>query len=451
MPPPLEKKQWKPGDPMTLAGGMLTFDVEERLRYEFRSNNFDFNSATSPVTDGSFLLQRARLGLKLEPSVWVTLYAQAQSSIEVSDRPGPPGAFAAEGDDYIDLYQAYVRFGNLKEFPLEAKIGRQTMNYGEQRLIGSFDWNNLGRSFDAAIVRGEYENWRIDLFASTVVVVRSNGFNQSDLFNWDGTNRDMIFSGIYASGKVHPAHSLDLYALWLNQQNGNVTNFAPLLGVAPAGSQGGAVNSGANFGTFGFRLVGDPKQLGGFQYDIEAAFQVGELTGLDLYAAAIHAGVGYTFDGVPWTPTLYLQYNYASGDGNSTDGKSTTFQNLFPTNHKFYGYMDLFAWENLHNPSISLSAKPCKTVSVSLDYHLFWLATTNDAWYRANGIARARPITPNAAPFVGSELDLSATWNVTKWMSLHGGYSIFFPGAYVQDTGPDDIANFVYVQAQFKF
>ncbi len=446
----VEEKHWAPGDPMVFGGGLFTVDVEERLRYEFRDNNFDFNSGASSVTDGSFLLQRARIGLKFQPISWLTFYAQAQSSIEVSRRPGPPGAAAAEGDDYIDLYQGFVEIGDLREFPLSAKIGRQAMNYGEQRLIGSFDWNNLGRTFDAARLRFENESVRVDLFASSVVLVRHDTVNFSDVFNWSDTGREMVFSGIYATSKTVPAHTIDMYALWLSQARGNNTNFAPLLGLPPAGSQGGNRNAPTNFGTFGFRIQADPKQLSGFEYDIEAAAQFGQVAGLDLAAFALHSGIGYTAD-LPWEPRLYLQYNFASGDNNPGDGRTTTFQNLFPTNHKFYGYMDLFSWQNLHNTSATFTIKPFRQLTLGADLHFFWLATTNDAWYRANGLSRARPITPSADPFVGTELDLTFTWKPVNYLALHGGYSLFLPGGYVRDTGAADVANFVYLQAQFNF
>jgi len=39
--------------------------------------------------------------------------------------------------------------------------------------------------------------------------------------------------------------------------------------------------------------------------------------------------------------------------GNPRDGKHQTFENLFPTNHKLYGYMDFVGWRNIHNPRLS--------------------------------------------------------------------------------------------------
>ncbi len=445
-----ESKRWKLGDPLSFANGLLVFDIEERLRYEYRNNTFDFNDGAYPVTDGSLLLQRFRLGLKIEPTPWLRAYGQLQSSIEVGRRPNDPGVFGAEGDDYIDLYQGWIEFANYSEFPLGIRLGRQLFNYGDQRLVGSFDWNNLGRTFDAVRLRYQTEKLWVEAFASSVVVVEKSTFNTSDLFDWDDTGRDQVFSGVYLSTTHVPAHTIDLYAFLLNQANGNNSNFGPLLQVPPAGSQGGNLNARTDFVTLGTRFNNEPAKMGGFLYDGEFAVQAGKLAGLDLAAFAAHIGLGYQLP-VPWEPQVYLQYNYASGDSDRNDGRTTTFQNLFPTNHKFYGYMDLFSWQNIHNPSITFRAKPHKTFSVAVDFQFFWLATTDDAWYRANGLTRARPITPSANPYVGSEIDISATWKPTKWASVHAGYSWFLPGSYVKETGPSSPANFFYLQTTFTF
>lgn len=437
-------------NPLSFANGLVVFDLEERLRYEFRSNTFDFDSGNRAPTDGSFLLQRARVGLKIEPLPWLRLYGQFQSSIEVGNRGQEPGVLGAEGNSYSDLYQGWIELADYTEFPLGLRLGRQLFNYGEQRLVGSFDWNNLGRTFDAVRLRFERDQFWVEAFVASVVVFERKDFSTSDLFNWDGTGREQVFSGIYASTTQVTAHKIDAYVFWLNQQNGNVSNFGGTLGIPPAGSQGGNPALGMNFVTLGTRFNNDPKQMGGWEYDGEFAVQAGKLAGLDLAAFAAHVGAGYNFN-LPWNPRLYFQYNYASGDNNPNDGRTTTFQNLFPTNHKFYGYMDLFSWQNIHNPSATLQVKPHERLTVAADLQFFWLATTNDAWYRANGLSRSRPVTPGANPFVGTEIDLTATWRPTKYLTLHAGYSWFLPGDYVRDTGPSSGANFFYLQAEAKF
>ena len=70
-------------------------------------------------------------------------------------------------------------------------------------------------------------------------------------------------------------------------------------------------------------------------------------------------------------PRVGLEYSYASGDGNAADNKQGAFQNLFPTNHLHYGYMDAFSWSNIHNIALHLSAKPTGKDTTRPNYHVY--------------------------------------------------------------------------------
>jgi len=415
-------------NPLSFMDGKLVFDVQERIRFEYRENNFDFNSKIKSVTDDSWWLQRARIGMKVAPTDWFTFYVQGQSSYEFgSNRPNIPGALGAEGDDPIDLRQAYVKIGK-KDF--NVTIGRQLLSYGDERLVGSFDWNNFGRIFDAVKVHYNTDKWSLEGFTSSVVVTNKDKFNQSDLFDGNNTSRNQIFSGLYFSTTLLPFQVTDLYAFELHEEN-------------KVGD--------TDFVTLGTRIKGDPKKLKGFDYETEMAVQFGDVKGKDLTAFAGHWGTGYNWLDCAMKPRLGLEYNYATGDSNSKDGKVGTFQNLFPTNHLFYGYMDAFSWQNMHNPAISFSLQPTKKLSLKLDYHLFWLADTNDAWYRANGITAVRPINAKADSFAGSELDLTLKYKATKNLTFQTGYSHFFAGSYLKDTGANSGADFAYAMATLEF
>lgn len=469
-------------NPLSFSNGRLVFDLQERLRLEVRENSFDFNDSLDSPTDDGWLLQRFRIGMQWKPCDWFKVYVQGQDSREIdSDRPDFPGQFGAEGDDSFDLRQAYVEFGNASTFPLTLKLGRQLLSYGDERLIGSFDWNNIGRSFDAVKLRWEEKTWWLDAFASTVVVPTRGKYNQSDFANGNETGREQVFSGLYFSTSAVGPETIDLYALYFHE-NPNPkyqpaalgdTNFATL-GLRVKSKPGAFAHHASPAPASDGKSVADekatpppsaPKPVG-LDYDLEAAFQTGKVRGLDLTAFAVHSGLGYTFD-VPWSPRIGVEYNYASGDSNPADGNIETFQNLFPTNHKFYGFMDVFSWQNMHNPAISLKVEPTKTLSAQVDYHAFWLATNEDVWYRANGSTAVRPLSPPAplnplAPrpaqvaraadkYAGSELDLTVTYKPLKQLTLQAGYSHFFAGSYLKDTGAHDDADFGYVQATLSF
>jgi hypothetical protein len=453
-PPPAITLQKPPeANPLCFADGKLCFDLHDRLRFEVRENTFDFDDSIDSVTDDSFLLQRFRIGAAFKPVEWLKFYAQGQDTREFfSERPNIPGALGAEGDDTFDLRQGYVQFGP-KEWNLAA--GRQTLAYGDERLIGTSDWNNFGRTFDAAKLHFEAsKTTSIDLFASTVAVIDRHSYNQSDLFNGDELHRDLVFSGVYFTTGAFEPLTLDLYALGLDQARGNDANVEGSLLTLPAGAAGGNFEERTDFVTLGTRVKGDPKKLDGFEFEGEFALQAGTVADLDLFAAAVHVGGGYNFMKCPWKPRLFAEYNFATGDDDPTDGDDGTFQNLFPSNHKFYGYMDLFSWQNIHNPELSLRVKPTDKFTVQLDGHGFWLADTNDAWYRANGLSRVRPLTTaarDADNYVGAEIDLTVTFQPIKPLTFAVGYSHFFAGDYLKATGANDDADFGYVQAMINF
>ena len=433
-------------NPLCFADGKLCLDIQERFRFEGRENTFDFNSSVDSLTDDAFFLNRFRLGIAFKPVDWLKFYAQGQDSQEFqSDRPDIPGALGAEGDNNVDLRQAYIQLGPKS---VNATVGRQTLAYGDERLIGIGEWNNFTKTFDAAKLHYEKGKFSVDLFASTVVYILNDSFDYSDFFNGSKTHRNQVFSGIYASTTAVDPLTMDFYALLLNQDNPTLGNIVP--GITSPGTSLSIPGTHTSFVTLGTRIKGDPKKLHGLEYEGEFAFQAGQVSDLDLTAFAAHIGGGYNFD-CPWKPRLFAEYNFASGDHNATDGNIQTFQNLFPSNHKFYGYMDLFAWQNLQNLAASFRVKPTKQISLQVDYNAFLLANTNDAWYRANGTARVRPITPGAPNYVGSEIDLTATYQPKKFLTFQAGYSHFFAGSYVRATGPDGDANFGYVQVLVNF
>ena len=490
---PFYTPTWKMGDPMTLANGKVTVDINERIRLEVRNNTFDFNDSKNHVTDDTFVLQRFRLGVKVDPTDWISIYAQGQDARELfSERGNVPFQFAAEGDNGFDLYQGYVDLGNKGKFPVTARLGRQVLSYGDERLIGGFDWNNFGRTFDAAKLTYYIDaptTTSVDGFISNVVT--QEGFDRTDRHNFEfnESNSKDLFAGIYATSKIISFQKTEVYALYRGKEGqGPEYNATGGTGLLPINT---AYDVDQDIWTFGARMQStSPGRLKGFDYTFEGAYQVGTVSavqatgaafpgivggtsavnpvrsqGREHLAYAIHAETGYNWELAPWTPRLGVEYNYASGDDNASDAKSGTFMNLFPTNHKFYGYMDAFSWKNMQNAAVTLTAKPNTKTTLRMDYHAFWLADSGDALYRANGVTQVRAANAaarKASTFVGTELDLTASYAYSKYLNFLIGYSHFFAADYLNDTqntasavnapivpGGDD-ADFFYFQTVLK-
>jgi hypothetical protein len=441
-PPPVPGFTLAPPPPAyaPIKYGGLTIDVQEKMRFEIRENNFDFNSALNGPQDASWLLQRFRLGLGYDVNPWLKFYIQGQDIRELGgSRPNNVGTFAAEGDDSFDILKAYVQLGNPKK-GLSATLGRQFLSYGDQRLVGPLEWLNSARTFDAAKFRYTAEKHSLDFFVSSPVAFTNNMWNQSPFLDNDEASND-LFSGIYASTLFVPFNLTTDFYLFKKSDDGN-GNFGARLGDT-------------DFYTVGTLWKGDPKKLGGWDYTTEMAYQFGEVSGRDLSAFAGHWAVGYNWLSHPWKPRVGLQYNYSPGDSNAADGDIGTFQNLYPTNHLFYGYMDTTGWINMHNPQLNLSFSPTPKLKVMLDYHLYWNATNSDAWYRVNGVTTVRPLnaaaTGASSSFRGQEIDLTAIYKLHPHVGLMAGYSYFIAGDYLQATGASDDAHFGYVQVQIDF
>lgn len=408
----------------------------------------DFRSNT-PHSENDFLLLRTRFHLGYTPAEWLQVYGEGQNSSSTADRRNPN----PQSDGPVDLRQAFVKLGAGKDEPFSLKVGRQEMVYGDERLIGVSDWDNIGRVFDAAKLRYERNGFWIDAFTSRVVLPDDNRFDEP---NWRN-----FFSGIYASTRtLCPRTELQFYLLADNAG----PNSPKTITTAAKGS------SPRDIYTIGTRFQTLPGQLNGWDANGEFAGQFGDfeyapgtpgvLAGerLNQLAFATHLEGGYTFSKVEMKPRLALGLDFASGDDDPKDNDHHTFVNLYPTNHKFYGAMDLLSWQNLIDPYFKASVSPVKNLSLALTYHAFWLADTSDFLYQVNQAPRSAGgygIQQGNGDFAGQEVDLVATYQIATYLQVQGGYGHYFTGSYIDNTlqkaGGSHDADWGYLQVVFNF
>jgi hypothetical protein len=200
---------------------------------------------------------------------------------------------------------------------------------------------------------------------------------------------------------------------------------------------------------YGVRFVGKlPKS---FDYNIEMNKQAGTAAGGDLSAFAGHWMLGYTAAKTKWTPKLMAEYNYASGDSNPTDGKTGTFDQMYPTGHDKTGFADQVGWKNVHNLQFAVSMKPTAKLTFTPRYHWLWLASATDALYNAGGAVVVRNSAGTAGRYIGTELDLIANYAATKQMTLQFGYAQVFAGTFLKKTTPGESYKFPFLMAQYTF
>ena len=159
--------------------------------------------------------------------------------------------------------------------------------------------------------------------------------------------------------------------------------------------------------------------------------------------------LGYTLPVNRWSPRVYVELDYASGD-DRRGGDVGTFNPLYPNNHSFLGYIDYIGRQNLISPSAGITLSPMDGLTLSLQQYFFWRASDRDALYNKSG-AVLRPGTTTTARYVGAETDVLATYNVTRHLQGYAGYSRFFAGEFLDKTGKARDSNFYYLAIQYTF
>ncbi|MBI3316438.1 MAG: alginate export family protein [Candidatus Omnitrophica bacterium] len=404
---------------------------QSRYRYEYRD---DFNLNDNTYEDDSLHLLRNRLNMDVS---------------YLSDTGQTPLHFFVEGQEahsfaqsQVDKTNTFVNWLDLRQLfaevkspwhlaPVTLKAGRQVLSYGDERFVGPSDWTNPARVFDALkLIFNPNPQVQLDIFGSRIVKVEKEKWDQAQ-------NGDNSY-GIYLSTKPfrkYMGQILDTFLFIRDNTDRTV-----------AGERTGEHGSLKEY-TFGNRFKGKEYD---FDYGTEYAVQLGSRSHDEIAAWAFHQALGYTLSKLPWTPRIYGEYNHASGDRNPTDGKSQTFDNLFPTNHNKYGFMDFLSLKNMNDFMVGTSVKPHTRLQLSSDFHWFLLDAKESAWFNAAGGTFRAP-NANADTQLGEELDLLGTYKLTEHLNLMLGYSHFFAGPFAKDTGAHDDANFLYTQTVLTF
>lgn len=326
-----------------------------------------------------------------------------------------------------DLLNAFldVKICGTREEPWFLRVGRQELLFGSQRLISPLDWANTRRTFQG--VRGFRvgQKWDLDVFWVQPIIPNRNDF--------DSVDNDQNFAGAWYTYRPRKGTFFDLFYLFLDDTS-------PLL------RRGDPAPVPFNVHTLGARYAGSKKQ---FLWDFEGAFQIGERGDDPIVAGAGTASCGYNFKNLAFNPTLWLCYDYATGDGGGSS--FSTFNQLFPFGHYYLGWIDLVGRQNIHDVNAHMFLYPANFLTIWCQYHHFELASSQDALYNAGGVAIRRDPTGRSGNHVGDELDFIFNFHLSTNSDLLFGYSRLFAGDFLRNTGSSDFADFVYVQYSYRW
>ena len=323
---------------------------------------------------------------------------------------------------------------------LVLKIGRQELLYDDSRLLGNLDWLQQARRHDAVLLKysnvgltlniGAAYNQNRELKTGTIYDGVPNGYPAGT--NGIGTMyKSLQFAYLGKKIKQGTASFLilkdDFQRYTLNETGVKTLKKGTWNRVTLGPYLQTKLGKNWNLTASAYLQKGNDKDgasLNAYMYAIKG-----------LYQANRFFSVGPGFD-------------YTSGTASGST-KNRSFDPLYGTPHKFWGQMDYFYTANgfgkggLSDVFITSTAKISDRLSIQADLHQFSSASqirnTKDEKLSAN---------------LGNELDIIATFNLTKSISFQAGYCTFIStSSLAQVKGvkdPQKMANWVYLMINIK-
>ncbi len=417
-----------PGDRINAAIGRATHEklklnFEFRSRYEYRGGQ-QFGRVPDLATD----LVRTRLGITYTPLPWLKVSGLVQDGRAPGYGPAAPNSVR----DPLDVQEAFVElFGNHKT-GWAITLGRQMLNYGEGRLIGSPQWAPLARTWDTVRIGYRLKNAQLEFILLSPIKVTIGTFNNPVFGDrvWGMYN---VFPNLFRKSTV------ETYVLRHDQNRiGGFTG-----GNRPSGTDRLGVN------TFGGRWLGP--LIGGWRYSLEGALQNGRIGPAGHRGGAWHSALLRNWRIYGKAVDFSAEYNYSSGTANPLDtSRVSTFDQLYGANHDKFGHVDVLGWRNLHNLRSLTTVGVAKGVALNFMFDEFWLVSKRDALYNLQGRPIVQSIDGTAGRHVGREADLFLTYRGKHWqLGAGGGY--FFKGQYVRTMTPGASPVLLYLFHTYSF
>ena len=371
----------------------FTIDTKLNTRGEVRVGGFDPEVEESgQALKAVFVMGQYRLNLGYKRADW----------FEVKLSPQFSGVWG-QASGNLSLAEGWFSMRHNKT-GLFAKIGRQTLEYDDERILGYDDWTMTAPTHD--LLKFGFEGYGHKVHALLA-------YNQ---------NSDNVSTGTsYYAGGIQPYKTMQ--TLWYHYDTPKSIFGFSLIGMN-IGMQ--SQQSDKPDKTFYQQLLGTYMVLKPSIVKMEGSFyyQMGkEEHGIPLSAYMGSAKLKVTPNDFY---NLYAGYDYLSGDRYFAVPAEGTigmiyhdvirgFCPIFGSHHEFYGAMDFFYVDSyvggftpgLQNLYTGGSVRPVQGLNINAAYHFFAIATNLDYLKKP----------------LGHEIELSLDYTFAKFVRVGAGYS----------------------------
>ena len=378
--------------PIFAIFGMSSFaqeinaDLQIRPRYEYRNGLKGLMPDNELPT--SFISQRSRLNLNFKEDK-----ITAKFSFQNVRTWGDVKTTATNDKNGIMLFEAWGQY-NLDE-NWSTRIGRQVISYDNQRIFGEIDWAQQGQSHDA------------------ILLSYKKGENQLDFGAALNADTEGLYRDLYVTNYKNMQYA------WYHT---NFSNLQMSLLALNAGFQyEEAITTDLKVDymqTFGTYLKYKKNK---FDADLGIYAQTGkgklvtENTTVSAYNVGLNLNYAFTDKF-----KMSVGYELLSGkDQTDSDNKIKSFNPIFGTNHAFNGFMDYFYVGN-HKNTVGL-----QDLFIKFNYssNKWKFNATPHLFMTAADVIDPLNATKTMDSYLGTEIDLVASYDLHKNIGISAGYS----------------------------
>jgi hypothetical protein len=447
----------------------------------FRLSQWHYFDPATPGGDPDYgyVSNRFRFGLKAKRRQWGANigFQYVKQAFLPDGASGTPGGALGLGATYFaqngrttDPDSLYLKFLNFSLYDiagsgLDLTLGR--MGYGsgvetlsgvkkidwlkktriDARLIGGFGWSLYQRSFDGVKAGWDHGPGHLSLAWLRPTQGGFEGDAGEEITDINVTAAAYTFK----PGRVLPGAELQIFHYYYDDQR-DIPARSDNSGLTATG-QDMAIHS------LGGHVAGS-YALGAGIMDILlwGVCQGGDWFEQSHDAHGVAAELGYQWPQLPWKPWLRAGVFRGSGDGDAADDSHGTFFQMLPTVRK---YAFTTAYNLMNNTDFFLQALLAPTPELSLrgDVHFVRLSESADLWWGGAGATQANGLASGYSgrssggnTKLGTTLELTAKYQLTEAIGLHGFYShIFGSDVVVANFSDDADFDFFFLETTLSF
>lgn len=306
-----------------------------------------------------------------------------------------PGV-AATGN--TSIYEAWGEY--LIAPGISAAIGRQALEYDDKRIFSASNWSNTGNAHDVLLLKYTSLGFTAHL-GSAWNSAKDENTDKSVLLS----SGKQYYKNLNYLWMTKSIGDIGASAIWVNEglQKDTLAKNGGLLYNNYRNTVGGNIwmnntSIPVNFYLTGYYQFGHQYNLKSkLTQQIDAFMLAGKVQGRINKMLALSVGEDY----------------YSGSSTTIAKNKTNTFNKLYGTNHSFNGSMEYWTTppaSGLSDLYFGIEAKPLNKLKAEATFHKFSYAK--------------KPKTGNKD--LGSELDITLSYDVSPEVSLQGGYSAYF-------------------------